>query len=327
MAHELHDVAIIGAGPCGLAVAARLRETLPSALFTDSEHQRYHWIRRHAERDRVTIRTKKKPVVRPNNNNRQTQLNTIKMVAFEATSDQWLSRWHGMFEALKIRHLRSPLFFHVDPQDRDSLLAFAHERGRMGEMREITGVVGKEISKHERKKKMRSNAVACRRCMDDSQVAIDERARKDYFNPSSALFRDHCDEMVRRYSLADLVMEARVESLGYGHVEGVGDGERVFTLGTSSGTYHSRTVVLANGGTGPNIPEEMPACCCHSSQLVNMEFPPKHIKRRRKAGEVTNIMVVGGGLTSAQIADLAVSRGVSKVWHIMRGPLKGELPH
>ena len=33
-------------------------------------------------------------------------------------------------------------------------------------------------------------------------------------------------------------------------------------------------------------------------------------------------MVIGGGLTSAQIGGLAIRRGVTKVWHIMRGPLR-----
>ncbi len=32
----MHDIVIIGAGLCGLGLAARLREPTPSALFTDS---------------------------------------------------------------------------------------------------------------------------------------------------------------------------------------------------------------------------------------------------------------------------------------------------
>ena len=45
-----HEVLIIGAGPAGLAVAARLREQTPSAVFTDAEHSRYQWIKKHAGR-------------------------------------------------------------------------------------------------------------------------------------------------------------------------------------------------------------------------------------------------------------------------------------
>lgn len=47
---EIHDVLIIGSGPAGLAVAARLRESTPSALFTDAEHNRYQWIKKHSGR-------------------------------------------------------------------------------------------------------------------------------------------------------------------------------------------------------------------------------------------------------------------------------------
>lgn len=55
------------------------------------------------------------------------------------------------------------------------------------------------------------------------------------------------------------------------------------------------------------------------------EFPDPHLKRRIKSKLPTNIVVVGGGLTSAQLTDLAIRRGVTKVWHIMRGPCRVKL--
>lgn len=48
MSVTIHEVLIIGAGPAGLAVAARLREPTPSSVFTDAEHDRYQWIKKHS---------------------------------------------------------------------------------------------------------------------------------------------------------------------------------------------------------------------------------------------------------------------------------------
>lgn len=43
------------------------------------------------------------------------------------------------------------------------------------------------------------------------------------------------------------------------------------------------------------------------------------IQQRRE----TNVVVVGGGLSSAQIVDMAVRKGVTKVWFLMRSEFKG----
>lgn len=52
------------------------------------------------------------------------------------------------------------------------------------------------------------------------------------------------------------------------------------------------------------------------------QFPPLHMIPKITARRSTEILIVGGGLTSAQLADLALRRGVSKVRLLMRGPLK-----
>ena len=135
---NLHDVLIIGAGPCGLAVAARLCESTPSAIIKD--------------RRTGHIKAPKKP---ENCRNYST-------LVLDGTDKGWMTRWNHLFKTFEISHLRSPMFFHPDPQDRDGLLSYTYEKGRDKELVEIPECVGKEISKHKKKQRLR--------CKNNGQV-------------------------------------------------------------------------------------------------------------------------------------------------------------
>lgn len=52
------------------------------------------------------------------------------------------------------------MFFQIDPKDRDGLLGFAHREEREGELREIKHVVGKGLSKHQRKQNLKNGPVS-----------------------------------------------------------------------------------------------------------------------------------------------------------------------
>ena len=60
----------------------------------------------------------------------------LDIAVLDANGDQWMGAWDKKFEDLKITHLRSPMFFHPDPRDRDGLLGFAYRDGvpREGEL-------------------------------------------------------------------------------------------------------------------------------------------------------------------------------------------------
>ena len=186
---EIHDVIIIGAGPCGLGVAARIHEDTPSAVFTDEEHQRYHWIKKHAGKmNLVQAGRTKKNGVRAEKWNRGLKCcdgdgeapdrqrrassdsvssvpslasstssisssSSISTLVLDGSGDQWMQRWNNAFRTLEIKQLRSPMFFHVDPGDRDGMLAYAQEMGREEDLWEISGCVGKDVSKHKKKKR------------------------------------------------------------------------------------------------------------------------------------------------------------------------------
>lgn len=216
---DLLDVLIIGAGPCGLAAAARLHEETPSAMFTDEEHQRYHWINKHSGRMALVqarhhgikgvkaeklngggtnpnsrdIKNKNKNKNRngslssstaTEDNDTPPSLSTspetvssfssvdtdddygdgagsdpdsekkgLSMKVLDSTGPQWMEKWNRAFRTLEIEQLRSPMFFHVDPGDRDGMLAYTQETEREKDLWEISGCVGKELSKHQKKKK------------------------------------------------------------------------------------------------------------------------------------------------------------------------------
>jgi hypothetical protein len=145
----LHDIIIVGAGPCGLAVAARLREQNPAAIFTDEEHRRFHWIKRHGKK--MALKRDRKD--RVSGAAATTARSEYNMVVLDADHDDWMGRWNHLFKTFDIKHLRSPMFWHVDPNDRDSLLSKAYVQGREKELMEIKNCVGKEVSKHMKKKR------------------------------------------------------------------------------------------------------------------------------------------------------------------------------
>lgn len=144
---EVYDIIIVGAGPCGLATAARLREQTPAALFTDEEHRRYHWIGKH--RDKVSVKHVKSGKIK---GRRAGATPEYKMMVLDATADKWMARWDSLFATYDISHLRSPMIWHADPSDRDSLLAYTYENSRQSELVEIRNCVGRELSKHSQKK-------------------------------------------------------------------------------------------------------------------------------------------------------------------------------
>jgi hypothetical protein len=162
-------------------------------------------------------------------------------------------------------------------------------------------------------------------------VAIDERDRKDYFTPPSDLFEHYCDSIAKRYRLRDetLIQQAVVSSIDYDHVPQLSPVDKFLTITCTTGTVYARSVVLAVGsGNTPSIPSPFPlspnSYCSHAF----LPHGDAHLLTRLKTKprEATNILVIGGGLTSAQISDRILRRsGASsgvKIWHLMRGPLK-----
>lgn len=169
-------------------------------------------------------------------------------------------------------------------------------------------------------------------------MEIDERDRKDYFSPSTDLFADYCSSIIQRYGLDEpgQIRKQEVTDITYDYLPENTDApvsdSKTFTLTTSTGqTFYSRTVVLAIGAGGagltkifpwrPQSEEEGASACCHSMEIRS--FPSPKVCRKIQRRQETHVVVVGGGLSSAQIVDMAVRKGVTKVWFMMRSDMKG----
>jgi hypothetical protein len=134
-----------------------------------------------------------------------------------------------------------------------------------------------------------------------------------------------------------LVHKEPVTDIRYSTVEDIpNDEDKLFTVTSDKTVRYARAVILAVGPANepvlPRIPslsfpghsntdhiECMPQAC-HSWRIC--KFPDTIVASRIASRKPTNIIVVGGGLTSAQLSDLAIRRGVTRVWHMMRDTVK-----
>lgn len=173
----------------------------------------------------------------------------------------------------------------------------------------------------------------------DASVDINQRDQWDYYTPSQSLFCDHCDHVATRYHLNDgLVHKEEVRDIKYSIVDDIPSTEKLFTVVTVKTTRYAKTVILAVGPANAPVLPDIPSLSYpgqhavgatmpqaqHSMKIPQNAFPDPLVQQRIRAGRSTNILVVGGGLTSAQLSDLALRRGVSRVWHIMRGPVRNK---
>lgn len=170
----------------------------------------------------------------------------------------------------------------------------------------------------------------------EASIDINQRDQWDYYTPSQSLFCDHCDSVATRYHLNDgLVHKEEVQDIRYGFSDDINSDMKLFTVVTDKTIRYAKAVILAVGPANAPVLPEIPSLsfpgqhapgaampqACHSMQIPQHQFPAPIVQQRLRTGQKANVLVVGGGLTSAQLSDLAVRRGV-RVWHVMRGPLR-----
>lgn len=247
---------------------------------------------------------------------------------------------------------------------------------------EIPGVVGAERSKH-KKCRQRIDPKKYGRIVGASGGAVNERERKDYFTPSTKLFKSFIrEDLMTRYGISTqgawpaakealqsldddqrsttTTVKGEVTSMHWSqlHVQGWEPAEGFYLETTDGARIGAKAVVSAVGPAGkPSIPpallnstQQLPSNkpeeaasestkpppslaplgpqlsgpgWCHSAALARADacFPPRFLSTK-STFEPKTLVVVGGGLTSAQICDVALRKGFTKVKLLLRGHMK-----
>lgn len=196
----------------------------------------------------------------------------------------WLSTWEHRFKALEIEWLRSPATAHPDLFDALSLMEFARRSGREAELFDSGSGDDKEVR------------------------SLPEVSCGAWRLPSNALFMDFCRALIDR--LPHEFYQARVQD-----VRG-GDGRFVVEIDQGI-QLEASAVVLALGVPGPPaIPAVLSGLPGHLAFHTQCEDGARLGSLR--PGE--RVLVIGGGLTAVQTAQLAHRRGC-KVLLLSRRPL------
>ncbi|MCC0179547.1 SidA/IucD/PvdA family monooxygenase [Waterburya agarophytonicola K14] len=129
-----------------------------------------------------------------------------------------------------------------------------------------------------------------------------------YDRPGTKLFNDFCDEVIRRWKLADKVYPAKVVRVL--PIERASGSRFQLVLNTGE-TIVARRVVLATGSGKVQLPNWVESITsdypsdklCHSQQV--------NLKQHKLTGE--RILIVGGGLTSGHLAKGAMNLGATVI--------------
>ena len=213
---------------------------------------------------------------------------------------KWLLDWDAAFDALDIEFLRSPAWAHPDATSQEAMVDFAKREGRMSEFK----------------------------CVNFQGTSLDRTSMSSknasYFkNPSTKLFKDFCDSLIAGLP-HDMVCGWVTDVKPVSDTGGRGLLQEVIIEPSRRLKIVAKHVVLALGARGcPSIPATFKSLVnygdcprvVHSSDFNGLAMVKSRISK------TDTVLVIGGGLSAAQAALLAVRRKAHRTVLCSRRPL------
>jgi hypothetical protein len=220
-------------------------------------------------------------------------------------SGTWMQGWRDKFQALGITHLRSHIAAHPSPRSTRELQVWDDDH---------------DTAPHPASK---ADTPASSSLPFD-HVGRDGAFLGPFLAPSTPTFHAFCDHLVHRARLTTAVEADAVTAL---HPEAGSDGEpRVRVLTASGRVIIAGAVVVATGPGTPRMPDwavdarmRFPEAPAHTLSHVWHILPWIAPGSCRLTG--ARVIVVGGGLTAAQLARAAIREGASHVTLLSRAPV------
>jgi lysine/ornithine N-monooxygenase len=137
--------------------------------------------------------------------------------------------------------------------------------------------------------------------------------RNQFFTPSQSLFSDFCQSLVDKYELDELLEEGTVVDIIPLTIDNIPAFKVVYTRNETVHTILSKKVVLALGNAYPVIPDWVPTNRneCGVNHALDLMKDSSLIKQK---DNLDKLLVIGGGLTGAQLVHKAITMGYKKVF-------------
>ena len=317
---NIHELLIVGAGPHAHALMLRLLSHEPDFLSEKERHKMAeykermrpprdvnNYLRRLCRGPKATLkpprkkRSKGSPVLPPPLT--LEEINTSVLVVDSYGS--WMEGWKNNFNALRIPKLRSLMSAHNDPYDHRALECKFF-------------LVSTQITAINTYHTLLSDYAEMRK-RGDELITLPNLKQKDpnfkgpYQVPSTAIFNDFHDLLSSAYGIENAVTKGTVLSITPRQLDG--DDEAIFEVVIQTPTNERRVVKTKRVvcALGPMFrPVEMPWMSdlppiatrriLHSHQICPFI---NHLEEQKKSCNIGKILIVGGGITSAQLALLA----------------------